>query len=74
MQSIPVEMPEVNLLYQDELSLPLSDMPFLESFHRYQDDRCTTIGIKYVKRIIAVQGDLVELDGNELSINGKKLD
>ena len=58
----------------DLASLPSAEAQiFLESFHRYQDDRCTTIGIKYVKRIIAVQGDLVELDGNELSINGKKL-
>ena len=46
---------------------------FLNKFHKLQKDRCTANGIKYVKRIIGIPGDLVEVKGYEIWINGNKL-
>lgn len=47
---------------------------FLNQFLKLQKDRCTTNGIKYVKRVIGVPGDFVEVKGYEVWINGIKLE
>ena len=55
-------------------SLPLSESQiFLTRFKRLQSNRCTSIGIKYVKRIIGIAGDKVDLIGYDLFINGEKV-
>ena len=46
---------------------------FLDQFSKLQKDRCTTNGIKYVKRVIGVPGDVVEVKGYEIWVNEKKL-
>ena len=46
---------------------------FLNRFMALQEQRCTELGIKYVKRILGVPGDLVEIKGYEVWINGEKL-
>ena len=46
---------------------------FLNKFLKLQKDRCTANGIKYVKRIIGIPGDVVEVKGYEIWINGNKL-
>ena len=46
---------------------------FLTKFLKLQKDRCTTNGIKYVKRVIGIPGDVVEVKGYEIWINGNKL-
>jgi len=46
---------------------------FLNRFTTLQKQRCTELGIKYVKRILGVPGDLVEIKGYEVWINGTKL-
>ena len=46
---------------------------FLNKFLKLQKDRCTKNGIKYVKRIIGIPGDEVEVKGYEIWINGSKL-
>ena len=46
---------------------------FLNKFLKLQKDRCTANGIKYVKRVIGIPGDEVEVKGYEIWINGKKL-
>ena len=46
---------------------------FLNKFLKLQEDRCTKNGIKYVKRVIGIPGDEVEVKGYEIWINGKKL-
>ena len=47
---------------------------FLNKFQKLQKDRCTVNGIKYVKRVIGIPGDEVEVKGYEIWINGNKLD
>ena len=46
---------------------------FLNKFLKLQKDRCSANGIKYVKRIIGIPGDVVEVKGYEIWINGNKL-
>ena len=46
---------------------------FLNKFLKLQKDRCTANGIKYVKRVIGIPGDEVEVKGYEIWINGSKL-
>ena len=46
---------------------------FLTKFLKLQKDRCTANGIKYVKRVIGIPGDEVEVKGYEIWINGNKL-
>jgi signal peptidase I len=46
---------------------------FLNKFLKLQKDKCTTNGIKYVKRVIGIPGDEVEVKGYEIWINGTKL-
>ena len=46
---------------------------FLNQFSKLQKDRCTPNGIKYVKRVIGVPGDMVEVKGYEVWVNGLKL-
>ena len=46
---------------------------FLTKFLKLQKDRCTENGIKYVKRVIGIPGDVVEVKGYEIWINGNKL-
>ena len=47
---------------------------FLTKFLKLQKDRCTENGIKYVKRVIGIPGDVVEVKGYEIWINGNKLE
>tara|TARA_Y100001970_G_scaffold287794_1_gene413328 strand:- start:2277 stop:3146 length:870 start_codon:yes stop_codon:yes gene_type:complete len=47
---------------------------FLNKFLKLQTDRCTKNGIKYVKRVIGIPGDEVEVKGYEIWINGNKLE
>ena len=46
---------------------------FLSRFMSLQKARCTNLGTKYIKRVIGIPGDKVEIRGYELFINGKKL-
>ena len=46
---------------------------FLDQFLKLQKNRCTTNGIKYVKRVIGVPRDVVEIKGYEIWVNGIKL-
>ena len=46
---------------------------FLSRFMSLQKARCTTLGIKYIKRVIGLPGDKVEIRGYEIFINGKKI-
>jgi signal peptidase I len=46
---------------------------FLNRFLALQKQRCTEMGIKYVKRVLGVPGDLVEIKGDQVWINGVKL-
>ena len=46
---------------------------FLNRFLNLQSSRCVPMGIKYVKRIIGIPGDRVEIKGYEISVNGEKL-
>tara|TARA_Y100000590_G_scaffold121738_2_gene139395 strand:- start:2293 stop:3285 length:993 start_codon:yes stop_codon:yes gene_type:complete len=55
-------------------SIPVRESQvFLNKFLYLQKDRCTYLGIKYIKRIIGVPGDKVEIRGEDLFINGNKL-
>ena len=47
---------------------------FLNKFTNLQKNRCTSQGIKFVKRVIGIPGDKVEIKGYEILINGKKVD
>ena len=57
----------------------LAAMPFKESqffvgsFLSLQKSRCTKLGIKYIKRVIGIPGDRVEIKGYELYINDEKI-
>ena len=46
---------------------------FLNRFMSLQKSRCTTLGIKYVKRVIGLPGDKVEIRGYEIFINDIKV-
>jgi len=46
---------------------------FKSKFIEYQEKRCSNNGIKYVKRVIGIPGDEVEVKGYEIWINGNKL-
>ena len=46
---------------------------FLDQFSKLQKNRCSTNGIKYVKRVIGVPRDVVEIKGYEIWVNGIKL-
>ena len=46
---------------------------FLGRFLSLQKSRCTRLGIKYIKRVIAVPGDRVEIKGYDIYINGEKI-
>ena len=46
---------------------------FLSRFLSLQESRCTTLGIKYIKRVIGIPGDRIEIKGYELFINGNKV-
>ena len=46
---------------------------FLNRFMSLQKTRCTTLGIKYVKRVIGLPGDKVEIRGYEIFINDIKI-
>ena len=47
---------------------------FLSKFTNLQKSRCVPGGVKFVKRIIGIPGDIVEIKGYEISVNGNKLD
>ncbi len=55
------------------LSLDESQL-FLKKFSNLQESRCTPGGVKFVKRVIGVPGDKVEIKGYEIWINGNKID
>ena len=46
---------------------------FLRRFLSLQETKCTTLGIKYIKRVIGLPGDRIEIKGYELFINGNKV-
>ena len=46
---------------------------FLNKFLKLQEDRCTKNGIKYVKRVIGIPGDSVQIINGKVSLNGKLL-
>ena len=46
---------------------------FLSKFKNLQESRCVPLGIKFVKRIIGIPGDNIEIKGYEIWVNGKKL-
>ena len=47
---------------------------FLNKFTNLQKNRCTSQGVKFVKRVIGIPGDRVEIKGYEILINGNKVD
>ena len=55
------------------LSLAESQL-FLKKFSNLQESRCTPGGVKFVKRVIGVPGDKVEMKVYEIWINGNKID
>mgnify|MGYP003304120063 CR=1 FL=1 len=58
----------------DITSLPVAEgQLFLNKFEDLQNSRCTPLGVKFVKRIIGIPGDKVEIKGYEIWINGEKL-
>jgi len=46
---------------------------FLNRFMSLQKVRCTALGTKYIKRVIGLPGDKVEIRGYEIFINDKKI-
>ena len=46
---------------------------FLSKFKNLQNSRCTAGGVKFVKRVIGIPGDIIEIKGYEISINNKKI-
>ena len=59
--------PDLSLLSTAESQL------FLKKFTSLQESRCTPGGIKFVKRIMGIPGDKVEIKGYEIWINGNKI-
>lgn len=58
----------------DISTLPVAEgQLFLNKFEDLQNSRCTPLGVKFVKRIIGIPGDKVEIKGYEIWINGEKL-
>jgi signal peptidase I len=58
----------------DIISLSIKEsQSFLNRFLSLQKNRCTEMGIKYVKRVMGVPGDLIEIKGYEVWVNGEKL-
>ena len=51
----------------------LESQLFLSKFKNLQESRCVPLGIKFVKRIIGIPGDSIEIKGYEIWVNGKKL-
>ena len=62
----------LGLIYQ-KLSTAESQL-FLNKFTNLQKNRCTSQGVKFVKRVIGIPGDRVEIKGYEILINGNKVD
>lgn len=56
-----------------DLSLAESQL-FLKKFSNLQESRCTPGGVKFVKRVIGVPGDKVEIKGYEIWVNGNKIE
>ena len=50
----------------------LESQLFLSRFLSLQKARCTRLGTKYVKRVVGLPGDTIQLSGHELWVNGKK--
>ena len=61
----------------EEARPELATLPFKESqifigkFLSLQKSRCTKLGTKYIKRVIGIPGDRVEIKGYEIYINNK---
>ena len=47
---------------------------FLGRFLSLQKSRCTKLGIKYIKRVIGIPGDRVEIKGYGIYLNGKEIE
>ena len=47
---------------------------FLKKFSSLQESRCTPGGIKFVKRVMGIPGDKVEIKGYQIWINGEQID
>jgi len=58
----------------DIINLSMNESQFfLNRFTSLQQNRCTEMGIKYVKRVLGVPGDHVEIKGYEVWLNGTKV-
>ena len=56
-----------------DLSLAESQL-FLKKFSNLQESRCIPGGVKFVKRVIGVPGDKVEIKGYEIWVNENKIE
>lgn len=58
----------------DLASLPAMEVRvFLGRFKLLQKEYCSGLGLKYIKRVVGIPGDKVEIKGYEIFINDKKL-